>query len=57
MLSAAPRLANDKVDPTKNLGSTWKQAHDTKHWLKGTTMSAAEYLRPQYMPASYAKAA
>ena len=57
MLSAAPRLANDKVDPTKNLGSTWKQAHDTKHWLKDTTMSAAEYLRPQYMPASYAKAA
>lgn len=56
MASAGPRLANDKVDPTRFLGGTWKQAHDNKHWAKGTHMSKAEYLRPQYMPASYAKA-
>lgn len=56
MASSGPRLANDKVDPSKNLGSVWKQEHDLRrHWRQGVHISRAEYLRPQYMPASYAK--
>lgn len=54
MVSKGARLATDKVDPTKNLGSTWKLQSDEKHWKKGVQMSKAQYLRPQYLPASYA---
>ena len=56
MASNGPRLANDKVDPSRNLGSVWKQEYDVKrHWNQGVRISRAEYLRPQYMPASYAQ--
>ena len=43
-----------RLDPAKNLGSTWRQERDNKHWnSKGTTLSKAAYLRPQYLPSSY----
>lgn len=41
MLSNAPRLSTEKVDPTKNLGSTWKQERDTKYWNRGQTIAKA----------------
>jgi hypothetical protein len=41
MHTRALRLATDKVDPTKNLGSTWKQERDSKYWSRGQTIAKA----------------
>eukprot|EP00892_Ulva_mutabilis_P005767 jgi/Ulvmu1/3562/UM166_0016.1 len=45
MASRAPRLATDKVDPTRNLGSTWRQEHDRKYWARGVTVCKAKLQR------------
>lgn len=50
MASGASRLATDKADPTKNLGSTWRPDHDLVHWKRGVTISKAAYKRPSYLP-------
>lgn len=45
MVSRAPRLATDTVDPTRNLGSTWRPEHDRKYWNRGTTVCKAKLQR------------
>lgn len=52
--STSSRFYNDRPDPSKNLGSTWRQDWDDKHWkTRSVTISKAEYLRPQYLPKAY----
>jgi len=48
--SGSTRL-NKKGDPTKNLGSTWNQDHDTKEWsIKSFKISNTKLSRPAYLP-------
>ncbi|GMH35893.1 hypothetical protein BSKO_03761 [Bryopsis sp. KO-2023] len=56
-VSTSSRFYNDRLDPTKNLGSTWRPEFDTMHWVKrGVTISPTKYLRPQYLPSCYMEA-
>lgn len=42
MASRAPRLGTDVVDPTRNLGSTWRPDHDRMYWNRGVTICKAK---------------
>lgn len=54
LISSSSRFYNDRPDPSKNLGSTYRQDWDDKHWKsRSVTISKAEYLRPQYLPKAY----